>query len=410
VAEPLRLLSVGSLSWTQGYEHALTAVKLLRDRGIACEYRIVGHGPHHDAVAFARHQLGLDDCVELHDGSASEGLRDHLSWACAVIDASVVAGSPRGVRDAQAAGVPVVTTGMSDGLDGSALTVPARDPEALCEALALLAGDAQPRFAFGENWLRFLERVDDARLGAAETSLRKALRVDDLAGVSFLDAGSGSGLFSLAAVRLGAARVHSFDFDPDSVACTERIRELHALTCERWTVERGDLTDQGYCASLGSFDAVYCFGVVHHTGAMWTALDNLVGTVAPGGLLYLSVYNHQGRASARWMRVKRLYNRLPARLRPLYAGVVWLPFEAREAASTAIRDPRAYLRTWTDRDRGMSRWHDIVDWIGGYPFEVAKPDEVFDRCRRHGLELVALATVGGSLACNEFLFRRAPAP
>jgi 2-polyprenyl-6-hydroxyphenyl methylase/3-demethylubiquinone-9 3-methyltransferase len=265
---------------------------------------------------------------------------------------------------------------------------------------------AEPRFAFGENWLRFLEHVDDARIRSAEKSLLSALRLDALAGLTFLDAGSGSGLFSLAASRLGAERVHSFDSDRASVACTERLRQLHAPTGGRWTVERGDLTDVAYCTSLGTFDVVYSFGVLHHTGALWQAFDNLVPTVAPGGLLYLSIYNDQGLASVRWTRVKRLYNRVPPRMRPLYAALAWAPFEARYAAASALREPRTYLRTWTDRDRGMSKWHDIVDWVGGYPFEVAKPDQVFDRGRGHGLELVGLSTVRGTSACNEFLFRR----
>lgn len=265
---------------------------------------------------------------------------------------------------------------------------------------------AELRFAFGQNWLRFLDRVGDERIRAAEESLRAALREDDLHGRTFLDAGCGSGLFSLAAERLGAERVHAFDHDPDSVACTERIRQLHSYGGAAWRIERGDLTDAAYCSSLGTFDVVYSFGVLHHTGAMWRAFDNLVPTVAPGGLLYLSIYNDQGLASRRWARVKRLYHRLPPRLRPLYAGVVWTPFEARDAARGALHGPREYLRTWTHRDRGMSRWHDIVDWVGGYPFEVARPDQVFERGRAHGLELVGLFTVRSALACNTYLFRR----
>src|SRR5437868_6183869 len=265
---------------------------------------------------------------------------------------------------------------------------------------------AERRFAFGENWLDLLPRIDDARVRRAEEALRTALRKDDLSGLSFLDAGSGSGLFSLAAARLGAARVHSFDFDPESVACTTQLRGIHKPALDDWTIERGDLLDRRYCESLGRFDVVYCFGVVHHTGAMWEALDNLVETVAPGGLLSLSVYNDQGNASDRWSRVKRFYHRLPEAIRPAYAAVVWLPFEAREAVAGIRDDPRAYLRTWTDRERGMARWHDIVDWVGGFPFEVARPEEVFERARSHGLELLGLKTAGGSLANNEFLFRR----
>jgi 2-polyprenyl-3-methyl-5-hydroxy-6-metoxy-1,4-benzoquinol methylase len=262
------------------------------------------------------------------------------------------------------------------------------------------------RFDFGENWLRFLEHVDEGRVDVAVRSLRETLGVDDLSGRSFLDAGAGSGLFSLAAVRLGASRVRSFDYDPDSVECAQRLKQRFAPHSESWTIERGDLTDPDYCAALGAFDVAYCFGVVHSTGAMWQALDNLAGTVAPGGLMFVSIYNSQGIVSDRWRKVKRLYNRLPVRLRPLYAAAAWFPFEARYAARGLIYNPREYLRTWTRRDRGMSKWHDIVDWVGGYPFEVARPEQVLDRCRAHGLELVGLATVGGNSACNEYVFRR----
>jgi SAM-dependent methyltransferase len=266
--------------------------------------------------------------------------------------------------------------------------------------------EADVRFAFGENWLRFLKHVDDARIATAVDALKGALRVDDLAGRSFLDAGSGSGLFSLAAVRLGAARVHSFDYDRDSVACVERMKDGYAPGAERWTIEPGDVTDQGYCASLGSFDVVYCFGVLHHTGAMWRSMNNLTETVAPGGLLYLSIYNDEGVLSVLWRRAKRLYQRLPPRLRPFFAALAWAPFEIKYAVLGAIFEPRAYLSTWTRRDRGMSKWHDIVDWVGGYPFEVAKPEEVFDRCRANGLELVGLSTGRGYSASNKFLFKR----
>ena len=53
----------------------------------------------------------------------------------------------------------------------------------------------------------------------------------------------------------------------------------------------------------------------------------------------------------------------------------------------------------------MSRWHDCVDWIGGYPFEVAKPGDVVDFCGRHGFEPVKTVARDG-LGCNEFVFQR----
>src|ERR1044072_5239228 len=100
------------------------------------------------------------------------------------------------------------------------------------------------------------------------------LEVDNLLGKKFLDVGSGSGLFSLAARRLGA-QVHSFDYDPQSVACTGELRRRYFPDDLHWVVQQGSVLDQGYLASLGSFDVVYAWGVLHHTGAMWRALDNI---------------------------------------------------------------------------------------------------------------------------------------
>jgi 2-polyprenyl-6-hydroxyphenyl methylase/3-demethylubiquinone-9 3-methyltransferase len=56
----------------------------------------------------------------------------------------------------------------------------------------------------------------------------------------------------------------------------------------------------------------------------------------------------------------------------------------------------------------MDRWHDFLDWVGGYPFEVATPEQVFEFCAARGFELRKLATAGGSHGCNEFVFELPP--
>jgi 2-polyprenyl-6-hydroxyphenyl methylase/3-demethylubiquinone-9 3-methyltransferase len=63
---------------------------------------------------------------------------------------------------------------------------------------------------------------------------------------------------------------------------------------------------------------------------------------------------------------------------------------------------------WTasQRVRGMSRWHDLLDWVGGWPFEVSTPDEIFAYLKARGFVLRHLKTCGGGLGCNEFVFVR----
>jgi 2-polyprenyl-6-hydroxyphenyl methylase/3-demethylubiquinone-9 3-methyltransferase len=265
------------------------------------------------------------------------------------------------------------------------------------------------RFEFGENWRRFLDVLDDERVAEAERSLREMLGVESLKGRRFLDVGAGSGLFSLAARRLEADRVLSFDFDPQSVACTRVLRRRYFDDDPDWNIEEGSVLDDEFVEGLGVWDIVYSWGVLHHTGDMWRAIDIAQARVADGGLLFVSIYNDQGGRSALWRSVKRLYNRLPAGLRPLLTLAVMGPRELRHFGhDLVLGKPMRYVRRWTDykRSRGMSAMHDIVDWMGGYPFEVAKPEAVFEFLQARGLRLERLVTHGGGRGCNQYVFRR----
>ena len=264
------------------------------------------------------------------------------------------------------------------------------------------------RFEFGGNWASFLSVLDEERIGSAERGLQRMLEVKRLDGVRFLDIGSGSGLSSLAARRLGA-RVHSFDYDPQSVACTSELRRRYFQGDGEWTVERGSALDAGYLRSLGQFDIVYSWGVLHHTGQMWQALENAVIPVAPGGKLFIAIYNDTGTQSRRWHAIKRDYNEHPKLPRKPYAIAVTAPAEAKALAGAVLRGrPGDFVRSWTEyrRRRGMSKWHDIVDWVGGYPYEFATPDEIFDFYRARGFALTKMKCGVVGLGCNEFVFER----
>lgn len=257
---------------------------------------------------------------------------------------------------------------------------------------------AGERFRFGRNWASFLQQLDDGRIAEAERSLREFLGVERLDGKRWLDVGSGSGLFSLAARRLGAT-VHSFDFDPDSVACTKRLRDRFFPNDAGWTVERGSALDADYLARLGTFDVTYSWGVLHHTGSMWKAIDLVSGTAAPGGRLWLMLYLDEGWKSKVWLQVKKTYcSGVPGRR--LVLGVFFPYYALRGFVEDVarLRDPRARYRDYK-RQRGMSMTHDWVDWLGGYPYEVARPDQVIAFCRERGFTIERQRDA-------EYLFRR----
>lgn len=253
------------------------------------------------------------------------------------------------------------------------------------------------RFKFGQNWSNFSKIVNPKRIQTAHDSLVEMFETDDFHGKSFLDAGSGSGLFSLAAQKLGA-NVTSFDYDPKSVECTRELRDKHGCDKVNWKIEEGSVIDVKYMSRIGSFDFVYCWGVLHHTGDMFSGFENISNVLDENGKLFIAIYNDQGWISSYWAKIKKLYN-----LNIIFKIII-----------IAFHFPYLYclrflIRFLTGRlsiERGMSLWFDMLDWLGGYPFEVAKPEVVINFFRAKGFELQVLKTTGGRHGCNEFVFQK----
>jgi 2-polyprenyl-3-methyl-5-hydroxy-6-metoxy-1,4-benzoquinol methylase len=271
---------------------------------------------------------------------------------------------------------------------------------------------AHEPFAFGKNWREFVEKhIDEERVEEALESLRKFSKGYDFSGRSFVDIGCGSGLFSLCAHRLGA-EVTSFDVDKDSVGCCEYLWEREGRP-QNWRITHGSILDEALVRALGTFDFVYSWGVLHHTGAMWRAIENATQMVAPAGHLYIAIYNKadgfafydDGRfgPSSLWSREKRCYAALPHLLQKavdytVMGGMIGLYALTLQNPLKKIRGHKAV--------RGMSWRIDIKDWLGGYPYEYASVAEIFNFVAPRGFILENLVSTNG-LRNNEFLFQKA---
>jgi 2-polyprenyl-3-methyl-5-hydroxy-6-metoxy-1,4-benzoquinol methylase len=251
------------------------------------------------------------------------------------------------------------------------------------------------RFSFGKNWSNFSQKISEHTLEIARRELSLNY-MDDFKSKTFLDVGCGSGLFSAAAMQLGA-RVTCFDYDPESVETTNQVLRKFCNYPDLSYAIRGDVLDNDFIENLGQYDLVYSWGVLHHTGDMYRAFSNVATLVKLGGQLYIAIYNDQGLLSKFWLVVKFCY--CQSRIMALAIILLFSPYFF----------TRAFLRlafTRRELQRGMSVYHDMTDWLGGYPFEVAKPEQVRNFFTAIGYKLQRERLVGNKLGCNEFIFLR----
>ena len=260
---------------------------------------------------------------------------------------------------------------------------------------------AESHFEFGKNWSDYSRLIDDRAIEEAERGVLNLLTRDEIAGASFLDIGSGSGLHSLAASRLGAKEITAVDIDPDSVETTRQVLAAHHVDA---TVVRKSVFDM---EDIGSFDIVYSWGVLHHTGDMWAAVRAAAEHVKPGGLFVIALYQKTPLCGA-WMIEKRIYTAAPRVLRQILKSVYHVGLMARLAL--VGRNPARYIREYRSA-RGMSYWHDVHDWLGGYPYESSSPGETSDFVCGLGFEPVRTRPLPSGIGvfgtgCAEYVFRK----
>jgi len=265
--------------------------------------------------------------------------------------------------------------------------------------------DRESHFEFGENWRSYSKTIDQKRVDSAIEGVRK-LFPDGLAGKTFLDIGCGSGLHSFAALSLGAASVLGIDIDENSVSTTRTLLGNRASD-SKWDAKNVSIFDASP-DDLGQFDVVYSWGVLHHTGDMWRAIDCAAKFVGPGGQLAIAIYSATACDNI-WKAEKRLYAHAPR----------FIQWTIRKAYITAFLTARS-LRSWESpvkyvrnypKMRGMNFSHDVHDWLGGYPYETATAMEIHDRVCCMGFTEERSFPLPKTLGlfesgCHEFVFRK----
>ena len=251
-------------------------------------------------------------------------------------------------------------------------------------------------FAFGRNWERYARLIDPARIANAETSLLEFVPAEDIEAARFLDIGCGSGLFSLAALGLGAGEVTAIDIDPVALSTTEKLLQVAGFD-GRWSVRNLSIFELGE-AGLGRFDIVYSWGVLHHTGDMWRAIECATRFVRPGGLLFLALYRKTALCGL-WRIEKRWFAHGPEWYRTLARRAYRAAFVTGLLATG--RRPAKFFADYRHK-RGMDWSHDMEDWLGGYPYDSVRPVALRDFLAKDGFALVSskVRRGGGGSACS----------
>jgi 2-polyprenyl-6-hydroxyphenyl methylase/3-demethylubiquinone-9 3-methyltransferase len=227
------------------------------------------------------------------------------------------------------------------------------------------------RFEFGANWISYSRNaLTKERIESARSDFNDLFDTIPFRGKTFLDIGFGQGLSMLCAREKGA-NVTGCDIDP-------KCGEAFALTEKAFgagkpvTLVTGSILSEATVAALRKknsrgFDIVHSWGVLHHTGALHVAMETACSLTARNGYLVIAVYNRHW-SGPYWKAIKRAYGTVPPFMQRVLV-VVSIPVIFCAKLLVTGKNP---LR----QERGMEFMHDVVDWVGGYPYEYASAEEV----------------------------------
>lgn len=253
------------------------------------------------------------------------------------------------------------------------------------------------RFSFSKNWEAYAKTsLTRERMDQSRNAFRELVAGIDLRNKRFIDVGYGQGLSLIAAAEMGA-RVLGIDVDGNSVEVLRMVQRFSGYPdfIEARTVS---ILDERFVDEHRErYDVVHAWGVLHHTGDMMKAIKNACALVAEGGYLICAIYNRHW-SSPIWKAIKWSYNILPV---PLQRFMIALFYPIIYVAKSFVtrENPK-------EMDRGMAFLHNVVDWIGGYPYEYAGIEEIQDIISKLGFTCLRTRAAQVPTGCNEYVFRR----
>jgi 2-polyprenyl-6-hydroxyphenyl methylase/3-demethylubiquinone-9 3-methyltransferase len=255
------------------------------------------------------------------------------------------------------------------------------------------------KFSFGENWKSFSDKaLTDKRIREARHAFAELTNGIELKNKKFMDIGFGQGLALFLCAEYGAL-AHGIDIDP---ICNDAITSTHRFfaSLSRPITQVASILDEKFVddqQALGGYDVVHSWGVLHHTGDMKRAFKNIARLVKPGGYLMIAIYNKSW-TSPIWKAVKIIYNQVPSLLQYAMVWVLYL--------LNFLREPFLKKKRNIASSRGMELFHEIRDWLGGYPYEYATREEVLRAFAEHGFVKVKVIPSVGWTGCNQFVLCR----
>lgn len=265
--------------------------------------------------------------------------------------------------------------------------------------------DTSDRYEFGKNWKRYVDlHFSEEKIEISRQHMLSFLGRSNLSGMRMLDIGSGSGLHSLAAWRSGVREIVSFDYDPNSVETTRLLHEKVGKP-SNWTIQQGSVLNKQFMNSLGKFDFVYSWGVLHHTGSQWNAINNAIDAVSDDGVFYIALYDsdvYVNPGPKYWLDIKKKYNSAGK----LKRYSMEMDYIKNIVCGKSIRNMAKIFSIMAEykKSRGMNLYTDVRDWLGGWPMEFTRVSEIVDVfCKENNFHLQNIST---GEANTEYVFSR----